>query len=126
MSARAALQAAVVAAVRDGVDVTVFEAPPVRAALPYALVEEPVLTDWSTKDWRGHEARFATLVRDGGERPVRVRALLALASDAVLAMAPAIGGWRIATLRPTRERLVRSGTEWLGAAEFVARLYREG
>lgn len=123
MSAREVLQAAVVAAVSPAVACAVFDAPPVRGALPHLLVEEPVLTDWSTKDWDGHEARFALLVRDAGERPVRVRALLAQAGDAVLAMPPALAGWRLVTLRRTRERIVRSGEGWLGAAEFVARLY---
>jgi hypothetical protein len=125
MSAREALLAAVVAAVRGNVSVTVFDAPPGRGALPYVLVEEPVLADWSTKDWEGVEARFALLVRDGGARPVRVRSLLAQAADAVLAMGSP-EGWRLVTLRRTRERVVRSGEVWTGAAEFVARIYREG
>lgn len=125
MSAREALQGAVVATVSGAVGVAVFDAPPVRGALPYVLVEEPVLADWSTKDWRGCEARLAVVVRDGGERPVRVRTLLALASDAVLAMPVALAGWRVVTLRPVRERIVRTRDEWVGAAEFVVRLHAE-
>ena len=122
MSAREALQGAMVTAVSGAVAVPVFDAPPVRGARPYVLVEEPVLTDWSTKDWRGCEARLAVIVRDGGERPVRVRALLAQASDAVLAMPVALEDWRVVTLRPVRERLVRSRDEWVGTAEFVVRM----
>jgi hypothetical protein len=53
---------------------------------------------------------------------VRVRALLAQASDAVLAMPVALDGWRVVTLRPVRERIVRSREEWVGAAEFVVRI----
>lgn len=125
VSAREVLQAAVVGAVSPAVACAVFDATPVRGALPHLLVEEPVLADWSTKDWSGHEARFALLVRDAGERPARVRALLAQAGDAVLAMPAALAGWRVVTLRRTRERIVKSGEGWLGASEFVARFYRE-
>jgi hypothetical protein len=130
VSAREALGAALVAAVAGAVDVAVFDAPPVRGAMPHVQIEEPVLADWSAKDWAGHEARFALLVRDGGERPVRVRALLALAGDAVLAMPAGLDGWRVVTMRRVRERVVRSGAgdsgAWLGAAEFVARLCPAG
>ena len=111
-----------VAAVSAAVAVPVFDAPPVRGARPHVLIEEPVLADWSTKDWRGCEARLAVIARDAGERPVRVRALLALASDAVLAMPAALDGWRMVTLRPGRERIVRARDEWVGAAEFIVRM----
>ncbi len=71
------LQAAIVARLNAVLDVSVFDAPPVRGGLPYAVVDEPVLSDWSTKTWVGREGRVLLTLFDGGERPVRARALLA-------------------------------------------------
>ncbi|MBW4330580.1 DUF3168 domain-containing protein [Stakelama sp. CBK3Z-3] len=111
MSAGERAQAAVVAAVRaelDGDVSAVFDAPPVRSAMPYALVEEPVLADWSTKDAPGRAGRVSVLVHDSGERPARLRALAARIETAVAAMPSALGdGWRIAALTLTRSRIVK-------------------
>lgn len=126
MSAREVVQAAVVAALGDAA--AVFDAPPVRAALPHVVVEQPELVDWSTKDWRGHEGRIVVAAYDGGERPVRLRALAARIEDAVEAVPAAPGdGWRVATLRFARSRVARApGDRWVATSEFVVRLYREG
>ena len=78
MSAREVLLAATIARLRGTAGLAgagVFDAPPVRAALPYVQVEEPLLADWSTKSWAGREGRLTVLVLDGGERPVRLRTL---------------------------------------------------
>ncbi len=123
---RALLIAGVVARLRAAPalrDVAVFDAPPVRAALPHALVEEPVLADWDTKDWRGREGRLAVTLADGGERPVRLRGLLATVEDWLPDMPPDLGaGWRLVQLRFLRSRLVRSGERWTGTAEFMVRM----
>lgn len=127
MSVQALLQAAVAVAI-DGLDVTaVFDAPPVRAALPYAVVEEAVLADWSTKDMDGREGRFAVTVRDGGERPVRLRVLAGAVEDAVAVMDRYPGeGWRIASLMFVRGRIVRDGeSRWMSVSEFRVRMLRE-
>ncbi|OJU17000.1 MAG: hypothetical protein BGN95_07135 [Sphingomonas sp. 66-10] len=130
MSAREVAQAAVVAALRValGDAAAVFDAPPVRAALPHVVVEQPELVDWSTKDWRGREGRIVVAAYDGGERPVRLRALAARIEDAVEAVPAAPGdGWRVATLRFVRSRVARApGDRWVATSEFVVRLYREG
>jgi hypothetical protein len=127
MSVQALMQAAVVAAL-DGLDVTgVFDAPPVRGALPYAVVEEAVLADWSTKDMAGREGRLAVSIFDGGERPVRLRVLAGAAEDAVGAMARELGeGWRMASLVFVRSRIVRDGVRWVAMSEWRVRILKEG
>ncbi|HEX8432983.1 MAG TPA: DUF3168 domain-containing protein [Longimicrobium sp.] len=130
MSARGVLQAAVAAQLRAEpglAGVAVFDAPPVRGALPHAIVEEPTLSDWSTKSWVGAEARIAVTVRDEGERPVRLRALMAHAEEALGGLAgPVGGGWRVVRAVLVRSRVVKAkGDGWSGQAEFRVRMWRE-
>ena len=130
MSAAARLHAALAAALREGEGLValtaVFDAPPVRAALPHATVEEAVLADWGTKDMAGREGRAAVTLRDGGERPVRLRELSGAAEEAVLAMPRAMGGgWRIASLIFVRGRIVREGSGWAATSEFRVRMLKE-
>lgn len=132
MSAAALLQAAAVARLRASPALAgtgVFDAPPVRAALPYALVDEPLLADWSTKSWTGREARLSVLVHDAGERPVRLRSLAAAAEEALLSLGGDRGGeladgWRIAGVAPLRNRIVRGGERWIAGIEVRVRVYR--
>ena len=127
MSVRAALQAGVLAAARAGVPgFALFDAPPVRATVPYGVVVNPVLVDWSTKDWTGREGRIAVLLHDAGERPVRLRAAAEALEDAVAAMPVDLGGgWRIASIRFVRGRLTRgAGDRWSATSEFTVRVYR--
>lgn len=129
MSAREALVAAATARLEAALTgAAVFDAPPVRAALPHAVVEEPVLADWSSKSWRGHEARIAVTIRDEGERPVRLRALLAQAEEALADLPRELGdGWRAASVTPSRSRVAPTGGRgWLGRAEFTVRMWRDG
>lgn len=127
MSVRTLLQAAVAARLATSVSgVRVLDAPPGRIGGPYAVVDDPVLTDWSTKSWTGREGRLAVLLYDGGERPVRLRA----ACDAVetaLADPPVLsGGWRIVRLGFVRSRLARIATDrWSAVVEFQVRVMRE-
>lgn len=130
MSAAARLHAALAEAVRAGEGLealtTVFEAPPVRSALPHATVEETVLADWGTKDMAGREGRAAVTLRDGGERPARLRELAGAAEEAVLAMPRDLGGgWRIASLVFVRGRVVRDGSGWAATSEFRVRMLKE-
>ena len=136
MSAAALLQAAAVARLRASPALAgtgVFDAPPVRAALPYALVDEPLLADWSTKSWTGREARLSVLVHDAGERPVRLRSLAAAAEEALLSLGGDRGGdrggeladgWRIAGVALLRNRIVRGGERWIAGIEVRVRVYR--
>ena len=120
------LQAAVLARLNAVLDVSVFDAPPVRGGLPYAVVDEPVLSDWSTKTFAGREGRVLLTLFDGGERPVRLRALLAVAEEGLELLAPDLGeGWRVVRLALVRSRVLRVGDRWRGTAEFLVRMYRE-
>ena len=128
MSVQAVLQAALVAALRGhGLAVTgVFDAPPVRAARPYAVVEESLLGDWGTKDMAGREARVAIALFDGGESPARLRALAGEAEEAILAMPRAIGaGWAVVSAVLLRSRIAREGEgQWKSVSEFRVRMLR--
>lgn len=121
------LQAALVARLAAELPVSVFDAPPVRAGDPYALVDEPALADWSTKTWRGREGRVAVQIVDGGERPVRLRLLVAAAEAALEGWQPPLsGGWRLVSMRLARSRLLRDGAgRWRATSDFAVRLYRE-
>ena len=127
MSVHERVQAAMMAAL-DGLDVAgVFDAPPVRCALPYAVIEEAVLGDWGTKDMAGREGRLAVTIHDGGERPVRLRGLIGAAEDAIDAMARDLGGgWRVVTLVLARSRIVRErDSRWMAMSEWRVRMLRE-
>ncbi|QDX27376.1 DUF3168 domain-containing protein [Sphingomonas suaedae] len=126
MSAREVLQAACVAALSDALEgVGVFDAPPVRAALPHAVVDEPLLADWSTKDMAGREGRIEIGLVDRGERPGRLRALTSAAEDALMAMDGGLpGGWRIVTLQLVRSRIIRGGDGWVATSDFRVRMLR--
>ena len=128
MSVAALLQAAAVARLRASpvlAPAGVFDAPPVRAALPHAVVDEPLLTDWSTKSWAGREARLAVSVYDMAERPVRLRTLAAAVEEALLSLGGELGdGWRIASVAPVRSRVVRGAERWTASIEVRVRLYQ--
>ncbi|MBB4619343.1 DUF3168 domain-containing protein [Sphingomonas abaci] len=131
--ARVLLVAAVVArlkALAGLAGVAVFDAPPVRGGLPHAVVEEPVLADASAAGCSGREARLTVMLEDAGERPVRLRALLAAVEAGLPGLAGTAigGGWRLVTIRLTRSRLARAGRSegrWQGSVEFAARMWRQ-
>jgi hypothetical protein len=131
MSAQTVLGEALVAALKAHAGVArvvtaVFDAPPVRAARPFAEVAEALLTDWSTKDMAGREGRIAIVLRDAGERPVRLRDLAGAVDAAVEALPRDLPeGWRIASLVPVRSRIVREGEGlWAGTNEYRVRMLR--
>jgi hypothetical protein len=126
MSVQEVLQAALVEALAGLAVTQVFDAPPVRAARPYALVEEAWLTDWGTKDMAGREGRFAVTLFDAGERPARLRALSGEVEAAIDAMPRDIGqGWAIASLVFLRSRIAREGDgRWTAVSEFRVRMLR--
>ncbi|AJP73131.1 tail completion protein gp17 [Sphingomonas hengshuiensis] len=133
MSVQGILQEALRAALAGhaplaGAVTAIFDAPPVRAARPYALIDEAVLVDWGTKDMAGREGRIAVRIFDSGERPVRLRGLAGAAEDAVAAMPVVLGeGWRIASLVLLRSRIVREGeARWVATSEWRVRLLRSG
>lgn len=127
MSAGAELQAAVVLAMAGVEGLTgAFDAPPVRAALPHAVIDPPVMTDWSAKGVAGREARLTVRVIDGGERPGRLHGLTGAVEDAVTALDGAIGGgWRVVAARPVQTRIVRAAERWTASVVFAVRMYRD-
>lgn len=131
MSVHQLLQAAVGEALRGRAALSelvggVFDAPPVRAALPHAVIGEPALSDWSTKDQPGREARVQVTLHDGGERPVRLRILTGEVEAAIEALPRELGeGWRIASIAFVRSRTVADGPgRWIAASEYRLRLLR--
>ena len=130
---RALLVAAAVARLKGMVGlagVAVFDAPPVRGGLPHLVVEAPLLSDAGVAGWSGREGRLTVVLEDAGERPVRLRALLAAVEAGLPGLAgAAIGdGWRLVTVRLARSRLARVGRQesrWQAAAEFAFRMWRQ-
>lgn len=121
------LQAAAVAALAaiDGIG-RVYDAPPIQAAIPHAAVEIDGEADWGHKSGAGREVRLAATIRDKGERPMRLRRLAGEAEAALAALAPAVGGWRLVTMRFVRTRILSSPREgWAAVIEYRARLLRE-
>ncbi|HEX8258639.1 MAG TPA: DUF3168 domain-containing protein [Allosphingosinicella sp.] len=124
IGAAAELQAAALAALEAAAGIGgVYPGPPVQAAFPYAMVECGPETDWSHKEAKGREVRLAVVIRDKGERPGRVQALLGEAEAALETLAGTIGGWRLVSFNFLRSRLVKDGGgSWAGTVEFRARL----
>ncbi|PCD01962.1 hypothetical protein COC42_10710 [Sphingomonas spermidinifaciens] len=106
---------------------SVFASPPVRSAVPYALVGEAVVADWSTKDAAGFEARVTVELHDAREDGAVVRGLAEAARAAVEAMADDIGhGWRIVSRLFVRQRIVRTRGQWVASVEFRVRVLSQG
>lgn len=126
MSAGAAVQAALVAALRDGVGASVFDAPPVRGAVPHVVVDDPVLRTWRASGVDGRDGRVSIAIHDAGERPVRLRVLAGQVEDRAAALSGDVGdGWRLVALRLVRARTVRGGGErWTATLEFSVQAYR--
>lgn len=129
--AAAALQAAAVARLAAVAGLSgVYEGPPVQAVCPYAIVEAGPESDWGHKSGAGSEVRLAVTVRDAGEKPRRLYAMLE-AAGAALDAGLAIEGWQLVTLawrqtRSVREAKPAPGADgaWAGFVEYRARLLR--
>lgn len=128
MSAGAVLQAAVVADLleTDALKMlTVFDAPPVRATMPYAIVEDPVLEQVDAAGVSGRVGVLAITFRDDGERPLALRGTMALAEDLVSGLSADLpDGWRIGGLRLQRSKLTRAKDGWIGRSEWSVRMFR--
>jgi hypothetical protein len=84
----------------------VYDAPPIQAVAPYAVVETGPESDWGHKSGEGRELRLALTLWDRGERPVRLRALTRAAEAAVEGIEGDGEGWQIVSLQFLRERAV--------------------
>jgi hypothetical protein len=104
----------------------VYDAPPLQAAAPHALVGVDFEGDWGHKGGSGREVRLATTLFDKAERPVRLRRLAAEAESTLGGLAGLLGEWRIVSMRFVRTRLVREPKgSWAAVVEFRARLLAE-
>ena len=108
----------------DGLN-AVTDGPPLTAALPYAVIEAGPESDWSHKSGEGRELRLAILVRDKGERPARLRGLVAEIEGATVGIGPDLDGWRLVNLVFVRGSMLRSNAAaWSAAIEYRARLLK--
>jgi hypothetical protein len=126
MSAHAVLTEAVTAAIEThpGIAINgVFDAVPRRAVRPYAVVEDVLLVDWSTKDMIGREGRLAVRLFADENRP-RLRALADQTGAAIAGLPRELGeGWRIASLAFLRSRIFEEGPGLRAAmVEFRVRM----
>ncbi|HEY0625474.1 MAG TPA: DUF3168 domain-containing protein [Allosphingosinicella sp.] len=123
MSAGEKLQAAAIAALKAMGRFGVYEGPPVQAVMPHAIVEAGPESDWSHKSGAGREVRLAVTLKDVGERPVRLRALMDEAEAALEGLAP--DGWQLVTMRMMRSGMARDAKGvWTGASDYRARMLK--
>ena len=123
MSAGSALQEAAISALAAVTELgSVHDGPPLQAVAPHAVVEAGPERDWSHKSGVGREVRLAVTIRDEGERPQRLRRLMAEAETAVGGVA-ALPGWQLVVLRFLSSRVAKDRQGgWIGLIEFRVRL----
>lgn len=123
MSADAELQAAALAALQEVAELGgVYDGQPLQAVVPYAVVEPGRETDWGHKNGAGREIRLAVTIRDGGERPARLRRLM-VEAEAALSGISAVAGWQLVTMNFLSSRVAKDRQSgWIGLVEFRARL----
>jgi hypothetical protein len=133
MSAAAVLAEAIRAALNAHVPLAeelagIFDAPPVRAATPHAVIGEALLSDWGTKDRAGREARVVVSLHDAGESPARLRRLSGEVEAAMTGLPRALGGgWQLASRVLLRGRIERKGEgRWSATSEWRLRMLKSG
>lgn len=104
-----------------------YDETPLTASLPYATIEIGPEGDWGWKGGEGREIRLAVTIRDAGERPARLRTLMAAVEAVLLALGGSAEGWRIVNVVTVRVRTgqKRAG-EWNGVIEVRVRMERTG
>ena len=106
-------------------DCPVFDAPPVRATLPFAVIEEPVLQQRDLAGMTGRVGTVAVQLFDDGERPTRLRDHLAAIEDDLARMPSDLGaGWRLAVLSLRLSRIAKGKAGWSARTEWAVRMYR--
>jgi len=128
MTAREALRAGLMTALRPALTplgVALFDAVPVRASVPQAVLGEPSDNDWSAAGIEGRELRVALTLTDEGEQPRRLRACVQ-AAEAIGLPEILADGWRVAGLSVTATRMAKTGARWTASVEWRARLWRTG
>ncbi len=128
MTAREALRAGLMTALRPALaslGVALFDAVPVRASVPQAVLGEPSDSDWGAAGIEGRELRVALTLTDEGEQPRRLRACVQ-AAEAIGLPEILADGWRVAGLSVTATRMAKTGARWTASLEWRARLWRTG
>jgi hypothetical protein len=121
-----ALQAAAITALTTirGIG-RIYDAPPIQAACPHALVVVDGEVDWGHKSGAGREVRLAATIFDKGERPVRLRQLASEAEALLAGVEGPLPAWRLVTMIFVRRRIVASRPgDWAAVLEYRARLLR--
>lgn len=102
-----------------------YDGPPLSGAFPYAVVEAGPESDWSHKSGEGRELRLSIQVHDKGERPVRLRGLVAEIEAQIMQIGAELPGWRLVNLVFVRAFMLRSnGAAWTATIDYRARLLR--
>jgi len=131
MTAEQAVRASLAAALRGHAGLraglnAVLDGAGGRATAPYAVIGDLLAADWGTKTAAGRELRCAVTIRDAAETPARLEGLMALAGEAIEAMARGRGGWRVASLAFVRSRIGRDGANgWMGVVDYRVRVLAE-
>ncbi|WP_343525759.1 DUF3168 domain-containing protein [Sphingomonas sp.] len=126
MTAREALRGGLLAGLRRALQplaVSVFDAAPVRASVPQAVLGEPSTADWGAAGIEGCELRVTVTLTDEGEQPRRLRTAMQAVEGIVLPDMLA-DGWRVAGLGVTATRMTKGGARWTASIEWRARLWR--
>jgi hypothetical protein len=107
--------------------IAVFDAPPVRAARPYLVIDEPVESGWGAQGVDAREYRIAIRVHDAGERPLRLRAIGEAVDEAMRGLPRDLNdGWGLASVALVRARTLREGGDrWVLASEWRVRMVAE-
>ena len=124
MSAAGVLRAAVAARLA-GLG-RVFDAPPARAAMPYVVVDDPVLAAGDAVGVAGRSGTVAVSCVDHGVSPERVRALLASVEAAMTGVPGQLDeGWRVTSVRLARSAVSQGkGERWTATSVFAVRMFR--
>lgn len=104
----------------------VFDAPPVRAAMPHVVVDDPVLAAGDAIGVLGRTGTMTVSCIDVGVSPDRVRALLAAVEARMASLPPQLGeGWRVTQVRLVRSTVAQAkGERWTAASVFAVRMFR--
>ena len=127
MSAGSVLVAAVMAelATEELTPLVVFDAPPVRAGFPYAVIDEPQLASANAAGVKGRVGTLAITYYDAGERPMPLRSRVALAEELIDLLPSAVGdGWRVGGMMLARSRLMRTKDGWTARSEWAVRMFK--
>ncbi len=101
----------------------IFDVRPWQASHPFAIIDADAETDWSHKSGQGREIRLSIAIHDNGERPDRLRRLIAAAQAEMAAIETEPGDWRIVSFAFLRSRIAANGRNgWIGRIDYRVRM----